>query len=97
MKYLHLKYGESEHLDGEDLKDLIATVMTLTTVPAPPNTECLVMMLECCLCDGRTKPWKVIHDDILVALHRADDAKPVLLFTYKNLDDKSPELQQRIS
>ena len=72
--------GEIDHLTADDLSDLMACLMTLK-VRRPSLADDIVFILETCLIHASESPWSVIHDEDLIALHRGDDDKPVLLFT----------------
>lgn len=82
MNKFEVREGEVGHLTHGDFRDLLAFLMTLRLLP-PPSVEALLLVSEACLQDGRKDPWSVIHDEDLIAIHRGDDDKPVVLFVRK--------------
>jgi hypothetical protein len=82
MRQFYVREGTISHLSHKDFYDLTAFLLTLRILP-PPSIEDLLMVFEVCLCDGRKDPWSVIHDEDLIAIHRGDDDKPVVLFVRK--------------
>jgi len=82
MKQFYVREGTVNHLTHEDFRDLTAFLMVLRLLP-PPSIDDLLMVFEACLSDGRKDPWSVIHDEDLIAIHRGDDDKPVVLFVRK--------------
>lgn len=85
MNKFDVREGTVDHLVPNDFRDLIAFLMTLQLVP-PPSTDALLLVFEACLQEGRKDPWTVIHDEDLIAIHRKDDDKPVVLFVRKHED-----------
>ena len=82
MNQFYVREGTIDHLSHNDFHDLTAFLMLLRLLP-PISVEHLLMVFEACLSDGRKDPWSVIHDEDLIAIHRGDDDKPVVLFVRK--------------
>ena len=81
MDYYTISQGEMGHLSHDDMAYLTATLMTLRMFRARSRKD-IIEILETCLVGAWSEdPWSVIHDEDLIALHRGDDDKPVLLFT----------------
>ena len=72
--------GTVDHLSPEDLRELTACMMVLS-VFFPKSVDDLLLILNISLRDTVPRPWHIFHDEDLLAIHRGDDDKPVLLFT----------------
>jgi histidinol-phosphate/aromatic aminotransferase/cobyric acid decarboxylase-like protein len=74
MYRFETRKGEIAHLTSKDCQEVYA-ILTAIKILHPSRV---------CMCTPENpEPWTVIHDEDLVALHRRDDNKPVLLFVTK--------------
>jgi len=84
MYRFETRKGEIAHLTSKDCQEVFA-ILSAIKVLHPDSPAMLAWAIKGCMCDGNPEPWTVIHDEDLVALHRRDDNKPVLLFVTKEL------------
>lgn len=84
MYRFETKKGELAHLTMKDCREVFA-ILTALAVLRPPSQRLLVSAIKACMCEKNPDPWFVVHDEDLVALHRRDDDKPVILFVTKEL------------
>ena len=83
MYRFETKKGELSHLTNKDCQEVYA-ILTALTVLRPSSANMLAQAIKACMCSPENPdPWFVVHDEDLVALHRRDDDKPVLLFMTK--------------
>ena len=82
MYRFEVKKGELSHLTMRDCQEVYA-ILTALAVLRPPTQHILVSAIKACMCEKNPEPWFVVHDEDLVALHRRDDDKPVILFLTK--------------
>jgi pyruvate/2-oxoglutarate/acetoin dehydrogenase E1 component len=82
MYRFETRKGEIAHLTSKDCQEVFA-ILTAIKILHPSTPEMLAGAIRACMCDNNPEPWTVIHDEDLVALHRRDDNKPVLLFVTK--------------
>jgi hypothetical protein len=84
MYRFETRKGEIAHLTSKDCQEVFA-ILTAIKILHPSTPEMLARAIRACMCDNNLEPWTVIHDEDLVALHRRDDNKPVILFVTKEL------------
>jgi hypothetical protein len=82
MYRFETRKGEIAHLTSKDCQEVFA-ILTAIKVLHPSSPDMLARAIKACMCDNNPEPWFVIHDEDLVALHRRDDDKPVILFLTK--------------
>jgi hypothetical protein len=71
-----------DHLTSKDFVELYA-ILTAMAAMRPPSQRVMIDAIKACLCKGKPDPWFVVHDEDMVALHRRDDEKPVVVFLTK--------------
>ena len=80
MYRFETRKGEISHLTNRDCQEVYA-ILTAIKVLHPSSPDVLARAIKACMCTpSNPEPWFVVHDDDLVALHRRDDDKPVILF-----------------
>ena len=81
MYRFEAKKGELNHLTMGDCREVYA-ILTSLAILKPPTQDLMVKAIKACMCERSDggEPWFVVHDEDLVALHRRDDDKPVILF-----------------
>jgi hypothetical protein len=83
MYRFETRKGEISHLTNRDCQEVYA-ILTAIKVLHPSSPDVLARAIQACMCTpSNPEPWFVVHDDDLVALHRRDDDKPVILFLTK--------------
>jgi len=85
MYRFETRKGEIAHLTNKDCQEVYA-ILTAIRILHPSSPDVLARAIKACMCNPENpEPWTVIHDEGLVALHRRDDNKPVILFVTKEL------------
>lgn len=83
MYRFETRKGEIAHLTNRDCQEVYA-ILTAIRILHPSSPDMLARAIKACMCSpSNPEPWFVVHDDDLVALHRRDDDKPVILFLTK--------------
>jgi hypothetical protein len=82
MYRFEARSGVLDHLTSKDCVELYAILMAMTAM-RPPSQRVMIEAIKACLCNGKPDPWFVVHDEDMVALHRHDDEKPVVMFVTK--------------
>jgi hypothetical protein len=85
MYRFETRKGEISHLTNRDCQEVYA-ILTAIKILHPSSPDMLARAIKACMCTpSNPEPWFVVHDEDLVALHRRDDDKPVILFLTKEL------------
>jgi hypothetical protein len=83
MYRFETRKGEIAHLTNRDCQEVYA-ILTAIRILHPSSPDMLARAIKACMCTpSNPEPWFVVHDEDLVALHRRDDDKPVILFLTK--------------
>jgi hypothetical protein len=82
MYRFEARKGNINHLTSKDCTELYAILMAMAAM-RPPSQRVMIDAIKSCLCKGKPDPWFVVHDEDMVALHRRDDNKPVVMFVTK--------------
>lgn len=83
MYRFETRKGEISHLTNRDCQEVYA-ILTAIRILHPSSPDMLARAIKACMCSpSNPEPWFVVHDEDLVALHRRDDDKPVILFLTK--------------